>query len=322
MKFICILPESIGGRLTMNSLFIGFQKNGYAVKILDILDSSFESSLKEINLSEYHYIFSYDYTGIVINNKYNLNMPVISYFSDSIQSTLSGKSWNKHFLELKKKTNYTFCWDYYETNHLKKELQNLYYLPHSVDTDIYRQLNLDKQFDIMFAGRLSFPGRIDKIISIYENFSDVKFALFCFPDHFQKTLKSIDFKYQTFFKQSYKGFIDNEIDMAKAINQSKIVLNFTSQGKTNLNYRTFQTLACETYLLTDYRKELESLFEIEQEVTCYTNNKQFLYLLHRLLNHPGDYTYKLKNARKKIETYYNSKHAAENIVNTVIQKTI
>ena len=55
----------------------------------------------------------------------------------------------------------------------------------------------------------------------------------------------------------YQGFIDNEEDMAKAINNSKIVFNMNSQGISSLNYRTIQTVACKRLMLSDYREELD-----------------------------------------------------------------
>ena len=58
----------------------------------------------------------------------------------------------------------------------------------------------------------------------------------------------------------YRGFIDNEQDMAKAINNSKIVFNMHSQGISSLNYRTFQAAACKRLMISDYREEL-ALFD-------------------------------------------------------------
>ena len=59
---------------------------------------------------------------------------------------------------------------------------------------------------------------------------------------------------------SYMGFIDNEPDMARAINNAKIVFNMNSQGLSSLNYRTFQTVACKRLMISDFREEL-ALFD-------------------------------------------------------------
>ena len=62
------------------------------------------------------------------------------------------------------------------------------------------------------------------------------------------------------FNRNYPHFIDNELDMARAINNSKIIVNHNSQGISSLNYRTVQAVACKRLLISDYREELD-LFE-------------------------------------------------------------
>ena len=50
-KILAILPNSIGGRLTMQSIFDGFQQNGYDIFLFDKLKDD-ESKLKNICLQE------------------------------------------------------------------------------------------------------------------------------------------------------------------------------------------------------------------------------------------------------------------------------
>lgn len=317
LRLLAILPESIGGRLTLSSLISGFNKCNIKLKVLDSLSKNFISDINKVSQNKYDYIFSYDYTGYVIQKDYNLDIPIISYFSDSITTELASNKWETFYPELKNEKNYTFYWDHEHTKALKGEIKNLYYLPHCVDTDVYKNLNLLKVHDIMFAGRLTFPGRIEIITSIFKKFPNIKLALYSHPEHFNIALSLANSKYKHFFEEAYRGFITTEESMSQAINQAKVVINLTSQGLSNLNYRVFQTLACETFLLTDYRKELGCLFDIHEQITYYTNNTEFFENLEDILVNPKNYTYKKLNARKMIESAFDSERAAKYILNTL-----
>lgn len=87
-----------------------------------------------------------------------------------------------------------------------------------------------------------------------KEFSNLKFAWYAIEKHYQDALSRTEEK--ELLTQAYKGFIDNEQDMAIALNKAKIVYNINAQGLTSLNYRTIQTLACKTLLISDFRAEV------------------------------------------------------------------
>jgi hypothetical protein len=58
-------------------------------------------------------------------------------------------------------------------------------------------------------------------------------------------------------------------DMVRAINSYKI--HFNKNIRDDINYRTFETCGCKTFLLTNYTPNLEKLFEIDKEVVIYNN---------------------------------------------------
>ena len=59
-KILAILPISIGGRLTMNSIIDGFKQNDCRVTVYDNL---FGKNLSEILEKKFDYITGYDYDG-------------------------------------------------------------------------------------------------------------------------------------------------------------------------------------------------------------------------------------------------------------------
>ena len=124
--------------------------------------------------------------------------------------------------------------------------------------DIYKDLGIKPKFDLMFAGRLDTDYRLSFFEELITKLPDLKIAWYAIERHYKDAIKRS--KYPELIERCYQGFIDNETDMAKAINNSKIVFNMNSQGISSLNYRTFQTVACKRLMLSDFREEL-ALFE-------------------------------------------------------------
>ena len=110
----------------------------------------------------------------------------------------------------------------------------------------------------MFAGRLDTDYRLSFFEELVTKLPELKVAWYAIDRHFEDAKKRS--KYPELISLCYQGFIDNEEDMAKAINNTKIVFNINSQGISSLNYRTFQTVACKRLMLSDFREEL-ALFD-------------------------------------------------------------
>lgn len=252
-KILAILPISIGGRLTTNSIIDGYRQNDCEVIVYDeLFDKNFEQILEK----NYDQIIGYDFSPLKIKIDNDLNIPCVCYFSDDIRSKASGPEWEKYLPYLENKDNYTFYWDKVLAGY--ENFENLHYLPHFVNFDVYKDNGKEPNYDIMFAGRLDSDYRLSFFEDLVLKMPHLKIAWYAIDRHFTDAKRRS--KYPEIFDVCYKGFIDNEADMAKAINNTKIVFNMNSQGISSLNYRTFQTVACKRLLISDYREEL-SLFE-------------------------------------------------------------
>ena len=252
-KILAILPISIGGRLTTNSIINGYRQNGCDVTVYDEL---FDNDLKKILKRKFSQIVGYDFSALKIKIENNLDLPSVNYFSDDIRSAASGPDWEKYLPYLENYDNYTFYWDKVLTSY--ENFKNIYYLPHFVDFDIYRDMEIEPEFDIMFAGRLDTDYRLSFFEELVLKLPHLKVAWYAIEKHHEDARNRS--KYPEIIDLCYQGFIDNEEDMARAINNSKIVFNMNSQGISSLNYRTFQTIACKRLMISDYREEL-SLFD-------------------------------------------------------------
>ena len=252
-KILAILPISIGGRLTTSSIIDGFRQNGCVVRVFDEL---FDKNPDDYLDDDYDFIVGYDFSGLKIKIDNNLPWRSLNYFSDDIRSKASRPEWEKYLPYLENDDNYTFYWDKVLTGY--ENFKNINYLPHFVNFEIYKDMEIEPEFDVMFAGRLDTDYRLSFFEELITKLPDLKIAWYAIDRHYEDAKKRA--KYPELITLCYQGFIDNEKDMAKAINNAKIVFNMNSQGISSLNYRTFQTVACKRLMLSDYREEL-ALFD-------------------------------------------------------------
>ena len=307
-KALIILPESIGGRLTTSSIKDGFIQNDYDV---DIYDELYANKLN-FDFKDYKYIVGYDFSPIKFKIENNLMMPAIAYFSDVIQEKTAGEGYLEYYKYLKNDDIFVFYWD----RELAKK-ENVVYFPHFVNCEIYKELKpISKtEYDISFMGRLDTKIRLETYLNLNKYFKNLKFGWYAIEKHYQDALSRCkNNEEKEIIKSTYKGFIDNEFDMANAINETKIIYNINAQGISSLNYRTFQTLACKRLLISDKRGELdlfkgflpyyENFNDLTQKIIFYLNNK-------------NEYQKITKNTYKIIKLNHNSKNCVEKMLEKI-----
>ena len=306
-RILAILPVSIGGRLTTSSIIDGFRQNGCEVVVFDEL---FDKNLKELLKGEYDFIAGYDFSGLKIKVDNNLQIPSINYFSDDIRSRTSGDEWEKYLPYLEEEDNYTFYWDKVLTEY--ENFKNIHYLPHFVNFEIYKDLGIEPEFDLMFAGRLDTDYRLSFFEELVTKLPHLNVAWFAIDRHYKDAKKRA--VYPEIIDLCYRGFIDNEPDMAKAINNSKIVFNMNSQGISSLNYRTFQTAACKRLMISDFREEL-ALFD--GEMPFYEDFSDLIFKIESYLDDSEAYSKIVEKCYRIAKQSHNSKDCVRYILKTV-----
>ncbi len=306
-RVLAILPISIGGRLTTSSIIEGYEQNGYDVIVFDEL---YDKNLNKLLKKEYNQVVGYDFSPLKIKIDNNLSMPCVCYFSDDIRSNASGPEWQKYLPFLEKEDNYTFYWDRVLTSY--EHIKNLHYLPHFVSFDTYKDNGKIPEFDIMFAGRLDTDYRLSFFEELVLKLPELKIAWYAIDRHYKDALKRS--KYPEIIDLCYQGFIDNERDMANAINNTKIVFNINSQGISSLNYRTFQTVACKRLLISDYREELE-LFE--GNMPFYEDFSDLIFKIESYLEDKDAYKTVVENCYQIARNNHNSKDCVKYMLHVV-----
>lgn len=307
-KILAILPISIGGRLTTNSIIDGYKQNKCDVTVYDEL---FDKNIKKILKQKFDLIVGYDFSGLKIKIDNNLKIPSVNYFSDDIRSKTSGPEWEKYLPYLDNNDNYIFYWDKVLCSY--ENFPNIHYLPHFVNFDIYKDIeNLTPNFDIMFAGRLDTDYRLSFFEELAFKLPDLKIAWYAIDKHYKDAKKRS--KHPEIIDICYQGFIDNEEDMAKAINNSKIVFNMNSQGISSLNYRTFQTVACKRLMISDYREEL-ALFD--GYMPFYEDFSDLIFKIESYLEDKDAYNTVVENCYRIAKQSHNSKDCVRYMLKVV-----
>ena len=306
-KILAILPVSIGGRLTTNSIIDGYKQNNCEVTVFDEL---FDKNLDEILKNDFDQIVGYDFSPLKIKIDNDLKTKCVCYFSDDIRSNTSGPEWKKYLPYLENDDVYTFYWDRVLTSY--ENFKNIHYLPHFVNFDIYKDTGTTPEFDILFAGRLDTDYRLSFFEELVLKLPDYKIAWYAIDKHYKDARKRS--KYPEIIDLCYHGFIDNEEDMAKAINNTRIVFNMNSQGISSLNYRTFQTVACKKLLISDYREEL-ALFE--GYMPFYEDFSDLIFKIESYIQDSSAYEKVVENCYEIAKNNHNSKSCVRFMLKTV-----
>ena len=302
-KVLVIFPKSIGGRLTTSSFKDGFILNGYETIIYDEL-FGFKPEIQDFKS-----IIGYDFSPIKFKIDNNLNIPTIAYFSDVIYSPASESYYREYYKYIHNSDIFVFCWD----RELSKK-ENVIYQPHFVNCEIYRNFK-EPTVDVSFMGRFDTDIRLETFLYLNKIMPDLKFRWYAIKRHFDDALSRCkNQKEKDILNHAYCGFIDNEADMADKINDTKIIYNINAQGITSLNYRTFQTMACQRLLISDNREELDLFDNI---LPTYKDKKE---LADKILYYSKDfkeYNKITKESRKKVELNHNSKECVKNMLEKI-----
>lgn len=319
MKILAILPASIGGRLTMQSIFDGFVLNGYDVFLFDKLSDDEKNLKKLCEENKFEFIVGYDFAGLKIKVDNDLKIKSINYFSDVIEDNHSGNYWAEYYKYLSEPDNYTFYWDRELFLQKRKEIKNLFYQPHFVNTNVYYHFNDNPEFDIMFAGRLDTDFRLRLMLDLMKTFEHKKFAWFAIEKHFLDAKnRCATIEEQKLLEKNYQGFISTEQQMSEAINNAKVFINFNAQGKSSLNYRTFQVMACQRIMLSDARKEAYELFSPNNDIVVYENTEDLKEKIELFLTNHALYEQIAAQACEKIKQNHSAKECVQSMINALI----
>lgn len=116
----------------------------------------------------------------------------------------------------------------------------------------------------------------------------------------------------------YHGPLDYYRDLPGFYPRSRVNFNATSlQMKGAVNQRVFDVPACGAFLVTDYREQVDALFEPGREVVCYREPEEIPELVRHYLNTPGEREAIVAAARKRVLAQHDYTHRLKAMLRTM-----
>ena len=168
---------------------------------------------------------------------------------------------------------------------------------------------MEPKTDVIFMGRLDTDLRLNTFIELNKRLPDLSFKWYAIEKHYKDAIERS--KEKDIIKRAYSGFIDNEEDMARAINDCRIVYNINAQGISSLNYRTMQVLSCERLIISDERLELDLFNNI---IPVWRNIDELAQKIKYYLQNPDEYKKITSCAREIILKNHNSKECVNKML--------
>ena len=282
MKILVTYPNSIAGTLILKGFAEGFRQNGCRVLAKDLR----ELKPEEVNAFEPDMILGYDYGFLFYDNPelnqviLNSSAKIVSYFADEPCGKFAvveqSELFNKFLSIAKTGRIVSYIWD----KDFVLNIPNTKYLPLAADIEKYSKYPQGNyKYEISFVGRPLTDVRQRNLAQIVKHFGD-KLSIFSYEKHFLRSIEEIKPLLTPdeleLYKAAYKGFLKTEEELAQVYSESKINLNITLQGSSNLNYRVFEVLASKAFLITDYMQDLEELFQIGTDLVTYKNTDELI----------------------------------------------
>ncbi len=124
-------------------------------------------------------------------------------------------------------------------------------------------------------------------------------------------------------KWSWHDTITYYNDLPYFYSHSKINFNCTSmQMKNASNQRILDVPATNSFILTDYREQMETMFEIGKEIICYHEQAQIPELIKYYLTHENERKKIAEKGRARVLKCHTWKHRLEEIILTLKNKIL
>lgn len=104
-------------------------------------------------------------------------------------------------------------------------------------------------------------------------------------------------------------------DMVRTINSYKI--HFNKNIRDDINYRTFETLGCKTFLITNYTHNLEKLFEIGSELVVYNSFEDLEFKIKYYLENEEERSLIAERGYKRVKKDHTYFERAKKIVEII-----
>ena len=246
------------------------------------------------------------------------NATLVQYANDNPFSSKAKKGvWN-NFLKSIHLFHIHFAYRLKNISDFKKygakstHLLRSYFIPEEDYPINYNKIPEKFKCDVVFAGHYENDGRIE----ILEEICKAGYKLNLFGGGWNKVLKNLDPKSP--LKDKFPTYPVTKKDYRYAISGAKVALCFLS--KINLDTytrRNFQIPAMKTAMLSEWSKDLASLFTENKDCLFFRDKKSLLKKLNKLIS---DKHYRKRIARSGFKKVHNENHDIISRMNFFLKK--
>jgi len=223
---------------------------------------------------------------IIYKIKKKFRIPVANYWID-----------DPHYIDVSSTISPSY--DYFFTNdsdcvqiHKKSGCPNVAFLSFGCVLSLHRKVQLSQEeyneygSDICFAGTVS-EGRLEALeaLSGYDLRIWSPRIVFSFKDGYQIVRNALPASSPLYDKFTNRAVWGEEL--VKVYNASKIVLNIHSPQPVPI-MRDFEVTGCGAFLLTDFARELETMFKPGKEIACANSMDKLREMVDYYLTHSNE----------------------------------
>jgi spore maturation protein CgeB len=216
------------------------------------------------------------------------------------------------------------CYDYYFTNdsgliddYLAAGAKKVHFLPFGCNPEVHRRVPLTGEEETAYRSDLCFVGQWSPLREeVLEGLSD--FNLKVWGPGWKKRVRRGS-KLRGKVRGSDDGLGGKE--MVKAYNATKIVLNihlwFKSGREDGVNMRLFEAAGCRSFQLSDWKKEIPTLFRVGKEMACYKDGEELRQLIEHYLPNEEERETMARRGQKRAYSEHTYLHRMQQIMEIV-----
>ncbi|HLI45764.1 MAG TPA: glycosyltransferase [Geobacterales bacterium] len=193
----------------------------------------------------------------------------------------------------------------------KRGAKNIIFFPLFCDTRYFKPLNLDKRYDILFLGSYykarakDLDSFLIPLINKYNNKVSLVGSGWEINPNFKKAtiLPPVNWRLTSYF-----------------YNSAKICLNVHPKGVKELgglNSRNFEVLGCKSFLLSDYNKGFDGLFENKKHLVIADSPKEMIELAEYYLDNEEELEKIAQQGYEEVMRAHTIEHRAKQLLGII-----
>jgi spore maturation protein CgeB len=179
--------------------------------------------------------------------------------------------------------HYFFVKDSYVVETIRKTgLRNVLYLPQCTDPDVHRPMEMNSDERVCYAADVALLGsRYPYRETLVEQLTG--FGLSIWGKGWERSLNKD-------ILRQYRGRDIRGTRKAKAFSAAAISLNphHPLNDINGVNRRTFDIAACRGFQLADFKRDMETVFKVNEEIICFNTMDELKTLIAYYLTHPEE----------------------------------